>query len=128
MSRSFLCCSLFAVLLLACKGEQPLPMEEEAVVKLLVDVHIAEAATNNLQGSLKDSVIVAYYEQLFKIHDITAEEFDALYQLLENNPEQYLQIYEKVINEIGRMEVENTGGDDKKGEKPTQKPLPGSKK
>ena len=106
---------------IGCNDAPVWPMEEEKLVNLLVDLHVAEAAANNLHGTLKDSVINVYYNQVFTIHDIDSVKFDQVYNQLEAQPELHLYVYELVINEIGRREAERTKLNKERDTKPKHK-------
>ena len=105
--RPFLALCLL-LLATACEDEWVWPMEEEALVGLLVDMHLAEAAANNLHGSQKDSIIQLYYNQVFRIHGIDSTTFNTVYDKLEAQPELFEHVYETVVEEIGKREAERT--------------------
>lgn len=98
---------LFAVLFPACrKKANKIPMKESELVSLLIDVHVAEAAVQDLYGEAKDSVGQAYYEQIFQIHDIDQSLFDTTLAVLRRNPEYAGRVYQKVMQEIDRLQAE----------------------
>lgn len=95
---------LFAALLTACREEerQPLPLEEEQLVDVLADVHIAEAAGQQLRGATKDSVMQVYYAQICSIHRVDQEDFMRSMKQLRDEPKRLHQLYEKVTESIER--------------------------
>lgn len=98
---------LAAALLVACRKERnKIPMKESELVDLLIDVHVAEAAVQDLYGATKDSVGQAYYQQIYQMHDIDQNMFDTTLAVLRRNPEYAGRIYQKVMQEIDRRQAE----------------------
>lgn len=108
MSRKLLFALLIWTGFTACSEEWVWPMEEPELVNLLVDLHIAEAAANNLHGTQKDSIIQLYYHQVYQIHGVDSASFDRIYNQLEAQPTLFEHVYEEVVEEIGRREAERT--------------------
>lgn len=106
--RFFIWMFVLAVgLLLACgREENKIPMQESELVNLLIDVHVAEAAAQDLYGEIKDSVGRAYYDQIYQIHDIDQAIFDTTLAVLRRNPEYASRVYQKVMDEIDRRQAD----------------------
>jgi hypothetical protein len=51
-------------------------MKDEKIARIMADLSVAEAATNGLNGYQKDSLMQAFYKQVFKMHGTTAEAYE----------------------------------------------------
>ncbi len=87
-----------------CSQERDLPIEEDKLVKVIRDIHIAESAMQNLIDLTKDSVGEIYYDQVFRIHQVSREDFDTSMAILRRDPEKMGLIYDRVLED---MEVLN---------------------
>lgn len=99
---------LFLLLTLsACnKDQEKLPIREEKMIDILVDVHVAEAAMQELSSVIRDSLGEVYYGQIFEIHDITEEDFNKTMYLIKQDPEHMERIYKEVLVELDKkMEI-----------------------
>jgi hypothetical protein len=106
----FLLYSSFLLLLSACRSTDSLPIPEAKLIEILADAHIAEAAVQSLGGAQRDSLITAYYNQLFEIHQVSRQDFEASLEALEQNPARMMEVYEKVTEHLNRLELESRGG------------------
>ena len=98
---------LVTVLFVACGNkENKIPMKESELVDLLIDVHVAEAAVQDLYGATKDSVGQAYYGQIYQIYDIDQNIFDTTMAVLRRNPKYAGSVYQKVMKEIDRRQAD----------------------
>jgi hypothetical protein len=97
-----------AFLMSSCQNDNPpeLPLPEEQLVKVLADVHIAEAAGQQLRGETKDSVMQVYYEQICTMHGVNQEDFKTSMELLRNEPGRLHLVYEKVMEQIERIDAQ----------------------
>jgi hypothetical protein len=82
-----------------------LPLEDEVLIRVLADVHIAEAALQNLLGKTKDSLANVYYEQICEIHGVDRALLDSSMLLLQNNPNRLEGIYVEVMKELERLDA-----------------------
>ncbi|HHJ50722.1 MAG TPA: DUF4296 domain-containing protein [Phaeodactylibacter sp.] len=100
---------LLLLLLPACRSEKkqttPLPMPEEKLVQVLTDVHLAEVAGQNLLGPARDSLETEYYRQIFRIHQADSAAFFQSLNILLKEPERAKEIYEKVLENLARIET-----------------------
>jgi hypothetical protein len=111
MGKQFLVLSfIFALgfIFTNCEEEkpEPLPFEEEKIIGILIDVHLAEAAIQSLGKVMKDSMSSVYYDQICTIHDISRPEFDSLLIMLRDRPDDLKNLYEKMLERIEIMEKE----------------------
>jgi hypothetical protein len=79
---------------------------EEQLVVVLADMHLAEAAAQNLSGALKDSTLQTYYRQIFTIRQVDEEGFRNCFEVLQEDPERLNLLYEKVLEEISRQKAQ----------------------
>ena len=97
---------LLAALIMACQEEtQSLPLDEAQLIEVLADVHIAEAAGQQLRGGTKDSVMQVYYAQICSIHQVDQEAFIQSMKQLRNEPKRLQEIYDKVTEAIERVDA-----------------------
>ncbi len=97
------------VLSLGCSPAQkePLPVSEGDLVKLLLDIHVAEGAlAQHPGGPSKDSLADTYYNQVAKIHHISRSELDSSLAILQRNPDIAKEVYEKVLEVIEKKRLE----------------------
>ena len=73
------------------------------MVLILLDVYLAEGALQPVNIGTKDSLASAYYEQIFKIHDIREEAFLENVRILRENPTLSKEIYKKVLSKHGEV-------------------------
>jgi hypothetical protein len=90
---------------LSCKKEQPLPMEEEKLIKVLCDIHIAEAAMEPVTANDKDSIATLLYQQIYTIHGVEQAEVDTALSFLKKEPQAAEKIYLKVVEELSKMKL-----------------------
>ena len=115
-------CIAFLLLLLSfltCKEEVRLNIEKEELIKVLVDVHLAESVLQGLSSNDRDSLTPIYYDQIYQIHEIDEESLKSDLEILRNDPDLTIEIYEQVIAEMTRTEA---NADQKKSKKKSEKP------
>ncbi|MEM1219239.1 MAG: DUF4296 domain-containing protein [Bacteroidota bacterium] len=96
----FMCCFTWS-----CDEEEVLPIEEEKMALILADIHIAEAALQNVYASKKDSLSAVYYQQVYDIHKIDRPELDSAMAVLYRNPNLQLDVYNRVMEILQEYEV-----------------------
>lgn len=89
---------LFSIsLLVSCsKKVEVLPIPEPELIKVLADIHLAEAAFQNLSTSAKDTLAYQYYDQVYQIHEVEKENVDSCIAILNRDPKRFFEIYGKV--------------------------------
>ncbi len=86
------------VFVFGCSEPEPtFTMPEEALVKLLYDLQVAEAAIQTVHSSNKDSVIAIFYDQIFEIHGIDQEILTKNIETLKKSPLKSHKVYKKVL-------------------------------
>ncbi len=78
------------------KKPTDLPLPEDKLVRVLMDLHLAEGAFHNLSTSSKDTLAFQYYDQVYQMHEVEKAQVDSCIAILNRRPEQYFEIYEKV--------------------------------
>ena len=98
------------ILFFGCQQEKedPLPYEDEKIISILLDVHLAEAALQSLGKVMKDSMTDVYYDQIYTIHHISKADFQKMMELLRNSPKNLNRIYGQLMErvEIEEKEIE----------------------
>lgn len=102
---------LFTFLLLASCGEKevPIPLSEEQLIEVLIDMHIAESMIEKLPVSDRDTVGNVYYRMIYREHDISKEDFDASINVLREDPERLNKVYSKILEELNVLEASSRG-------------------
>lgn len=99
------------LLLQSCsRKEESVPKEiisPDSMVAIMVDVHLAEAAGNvNRINDTHRFSAGELYPLIFKTHHIDSATFRKSFDYYLEHPKQFNKIYEKVLNELSRMESE----------------------
>ena len=97
------------LLLTSCLSKQTesLPISQEKLVAVLLDVHVAESALALQQGGVKkDSLANLFYDQVSEIHQVDREVLDTCLAILQRNPELTKEIYEKVVETLEKKRLE----------------------
>lgn len=89
-----------------CKKKREVPIPKEVLVKVLADVHIAEAAMYLFSDRIKDSIGLVYHNQIFQIHGITQEDFDQSIEILREDPLLTSIIYTGVYERLDSLDQE----------------------
>ena len=95
------CLIIVLFILLGCQQDDiSYAIEEEMMIKILADMHIAEAAT--LQGDIsqRDSLRKIYYDQIFEIHEVPKETYEEDMDVLKRDAKKLASIYDKVIEQL----------------------------
>ncbi len=97
-----------SLLLLACQagGGRALPIPEEELPPILLDLHLAESAAQSLYGSSHDSIIEEYYAQICAIHQIQRADLDSTLLQLRRDPERLHRVYNQMLGLIAEREAE----------------------
>lgn len=85
----------------ACTPKSPrLPVEGEPLVRLLTDIHVAETALQNVQGSAKDSLSEVYYRDIRTIHRLDQKTIDSTLAQLRKDPAKMASVYAQVVDRV----------------------------
>ena len=102
------CLILFVfTLLFACAKDKPLPIEEDLLIKVLCDVHVAETTLKQINSKKKDSLATRLYSQIYEIHHVKQADLDTALFYLKKNPKEMERIYSKVVEELGKMKMKD---------------------
>lgn len=101
--NSFLILILFVTV--SCQSDTiDLPIENEKLVKILADMHVAEGLLQDETQAVKDSLSPKYYEQIFVKYGVKRADFDTTMSRLGVRPHMMEKIYEKVVEEFTKRE------------------------
>lgn len=92
--------------LLSCEEEQVAAapvIEEETLINVLADIHMAEAALQALRGSTKDSMSQMYYEQVYEIHQVDSASVASSLEIMREQPERMKAVYDQVMERVEKM-------------------------
>jgi len=94
---------LCLIVVLACaeQTETTLPSDEE-LVRLIRDLHLAEASMARVHISMQDSVSMQLRARIARDHGITPDEMDGWLETLQKSPEHLLVVYDSVIATLER--------------------------
>jgi hypothetical protein len=102
MSRVLLACILI-INSLACgdPDSSQLP-EDEVLIELLTDLHLAETAMTRVNALNQDSVSTQLRQRVARAHDISPERMDQWLEELQKSPDRLMVIYDSVIVRLER--------------------------
>lgn len=87
--------------LASCKPDRGKPcIDEEKMVEVLVDIHIAQAALVREPGGDERKNNAVYYENLLAKHGVNEVLFDSAVAWYSKNPDLFEKLYEKVSEKI----------------------------
>lgn len=93
----------------ACNNPDPKPknmLEDEEMVKVLIELHLVEARADLLnipQDSLRP-ILERRYDEIFAELDIDTAAFNASFNFYEHNPAQMDSLYQKVVDALVERE------------------------
>lgn len=98
---------LLIVSLVACSREEiiPLPLTQDKLVDVLVDVHVAEAMIDKIGAVDQDTVGKVYYRMIFREHGITQQAFDESMSILREDPKRLNDLYEQILDTLNVREA-----------------------
>lgn len=75
---------------------------------ILIDMHISDAVAEvKTMGDMNEKRLTQqYYQQIYKNHGITKEDFLKSYTFYENNPVLLNKIYDDILSEISKREAQ----------------------
>lgn len=96
-----------AILLLAtpaCRDRhQKISLSNDRLVPILCDIHISEAALQQVNGLRKDSLNEVYLTQICTIHQISRERLDEVLEELRRNPDAMKKAYTAVAQTLEQL-------------------------
>lgn len=102
--------SVFLILFLsACTADKP-PINENKMVDILVDMHITQSAKVRDNLNLRSWESYPYYNSVCEKHHVSRTALDSAISYYSKNETQYQLLYEKVIDELKRIETEVNSG------------------
>ena len=84
------------------------PIKEKDFINLLTDIHLVDALSKQkvIDDNRKLPIKFGQYKGVFEKHGVTKEDFDATMVHFSQKPELFLAMYDSVIANYVRMEVE----------------------
>lgn len=96
-----------SVLGIACDNDKDeMPIERDKLITVLVDVHVAEAAMQELPSEKRDSLGKVYYQKIFSLHGVTEADFNKSMFLIRQDPEDLEALYKEVISTLEKKDEE----------------------
>lgn len=96
----------------ACKQEYPSApsdvIQQQQMKLILMDMHMADAVaeTKAQNGASEVQLTQQYNQQIFKLHNVTREQFVKSYHFYETNPKLLNKMYEEILVEMSKREAE----------------------
>lgn len=83
-------------------------LQRDTMAVVLADVHMAEAImfVRNIYGDQGNQAVASHYEQIYKAHHITKQQWELSYKYYAERPEELNKIYDEVLNILNKKEVE----------------------
>ncbi|MEI7980527.1 MAG: DUF4296 domain-containing protein [Bacteroidota bacterium] len=77
-------------------------ISREKMVRLLVDIHIIEAAlvVKRSDGGEQDDLSVQYYKAVFRKYGISRYRYDQNMKFYRQDPEEFGKMYEEVVSNL----------------------------
>jgi len=88
------------------ESESTLPIDEEKLKEILIDVHLAEAALQPIISVKKDSLTDLYFSQVFEIHQVHPVDFEASMEILQKDPDRMRKLYRELTEEVKKKKTE----------------------
>jgi hypothetical protein len=106
MQNRLIAIAAIFLLLAGCKSTPKGILTEEKMVAVFADIHVAEGRlkTVGIFGDSAKKMAPVLYDQVYKTHLTTREEFIASYKYYQGQPEKFEKIMEKVITEVSKKE------------------------
>ncbi len=87
-------------------------LEQDKMINILVDVHLAEAAFNSRRH--RDSLVersssVDFYYSILQKHDVQDSVFERSLVFYSSQPRSFEKMYRKVMNQLTELEQEYSG-------------------
>jgi hypothetical protein len=105
MKIKILCIALLFISILSCKNEGKAPIKEETFIRILADMHTAEAAAEGEFTTAKDSLLKHYFPQILKKNGVSQADFDSTMAVYSRNPVAFDSIYSGVFREIAKIDT-----------------------
>lgn len=104
------------VCFLSCARKEviPIPLSEEQLVDIMIDIHLVESMIERLPVLDRDTVGGVYYRMIFRDHNVTKEEFDESISVLREDPERLDVIYVEVMEKLNVLEAKERGVEEMK--------------
>lgn len=98
------------------KHDYPILADEEKLIDVIADMYIAESALNKQSMSVRDSLRTSFRNNIILIHDLSEEQFDTLFLIVQTDMSTYKDLHKKVVNRLDELnkvktEDEDTGED-----------------
>ena len=89
---------LFSIVFLSSCGKKKveLTIPEDKLIKIFFDLHAAENIISRASANEKDSLSIAYRDQIFKLYNVDKKEFEKNLKSLQSHPGYFKDFYEKV--------------------------------
>lgn len=94
----------------ACQKNTEMSLSRAKMANILLDAHIAESASVYLSEKQKDSISQIYYQQIYQIHDVSAEDFKRNMDILSKNPAEMQKVYSIIKDSIASKEKQVLAG------------------
>lgn len=81
-------------------------LSEETMMNILIDFHVAEAGVQ--EGRIKSDTttkhISIYYDHIYKLYDVKKKDFEKTFQYYISHPNEFDALYEKINEQMKREE------------------------
>ena len=92
---------LLTITLVACVKKEPVfELDHDKMVRVLIDLHIAEAALAQVNLAERDSIGVLALKKVAEMHQMTPEDIESKIVYIQQNPLIMAEIYEHVLDTL----------------------------
>ena len=85
------------------KHDYPILADEEKLVNVIADMYIAESALNKQNISFRDSLRTSFRNNIIIIHDLSEDQFDTLFLIVQTDMSLYKDLHKKVVNRLDEL-------------------------
>jgi len=106
--KSFYLMGILALLIfwVSC-GKEPQPMDQDQMVNILMDVHIAEGLLNGHHpATMKDTLQKKYLRQVLEKWNTSEGKFEEALKLMHADPDYTREVYELVLKKVNDFSQE----------------------
>ncbi len=92
--------------MISCKEEQldlPVLQNEDKLINVMVDMYVAESTLNKQSIHIRDSLTNTYRDNIILIYDLSEEQFDTLFWLVQTDMERYKGLHKKVVERLNDL-------------------------
>ncbi len=105
------CLLIGALAFVACERVEKTTLPDDKIVRMMVDFHVADAATNGLSGYALDSLQQAYFQQVVQLHNVSLDEYEKNLRVVARDQDRMDRLLKRAEEIIGMSTVGGAAAD-----------------